>query len=238
MQSIALFVFSVAAIFPTITPYYPMRVVYCVNPNVKLQQSRKRPSVDTSPANTKRLSTSESHPGSLRVFMSYLRQQYAFCPRWWFLFRLVVNNIMTKTAENKERFILACLLLLVGKRKERKLLASYLHISFDKTKSVQLDRCFTRTNLATSLPILLYACEEVLCFGCLINPWTFQSPFSDDTRIYSRRKEETISDSALSNKIAQFQSQNYQRFEVFMRVFEQDPERRERVIRILQDVRK
>ena len=225
--------------FPTPMPsYYPVPVVCYVPSNVTAEPSRKRPSADFIPnTSIKRVKNAENPSTPLRVFMSYLRQQYAFCPRWWLLFRLVMNNLCSRSSENKQKYIDACLLLLSGKKKERKLLASYLDISFDPEKSKKLDRCFTGTRLAITIPFILNACEEVLCFGQLIDPWTVQIDMSNSWYIYSRRKEEEVEDKALFDKVTIFQKQNYERFEAFMNVLEIGSEMQKRVVEILQNVR-
>lgn len=228
---------AILAIPAAMPPYYPIPVVCYVPPNVTAEPSRKRSSAEFTPnADVKRTKSTDNPSTPLRVFMSYLRQQYAFCPRWWFLFRLVMNHLCSRAPENKQKYIDACLLLLAGKKKERKLLTSYLDISFDKTKSKKLDRCFTGTRLAITIPFILNACEEVLFFGQLVDPWTVQISMSNSWFIYSRRKEEEVSDKALLDKVTTFQSQNYQRFEAFMNTLEKGSERQKRVVEILQAV--
>lgn len=219
-------------------PYYPVPVVCYVPSGVTAEPFRKRSSAEFAPTtDLKRIKTTDNPSPPLRVFMSYLRQQYAFCPRWWFLFRLVMNHLCSRSPENKQKYIDSCLLLLSGKKKERKLLASYLDISFDKAKSKKLDRCFTGSRLAITIPYILYACEEVLCFGQLVDPWTVQIDMSNSWYIYSRRKVEEVDDKALLDKVTRFQKQNYERFETFMNALEKGSERQKRVVEILQNVR-
>lgn len=125
-------------------PSYPPQVAYCYPAPQRPAQlppvSRKRSSSSGSVEESKREHSASDTTCSLRVYMSYLRQQYAFYPRWWYLFRLLVSVIQSNSQENRSLYIYVLQILLAGRKKERKLLASYLNVEFDKSKQTAFDQ--------------------------------------------------------------------------------------------------
>ena len=80
---------------------------------------------------------------SLHTFILYLRQQYAFCPRWWYLFRFVLSRV--HQSKNPAPYVSVMRFLLAGHRKERRLLLGYLHLPCDESKEMSFDRCFDKS---------------------------------------------------------------------------------------------
>ncbi|OAO13505.1 hypothetical protein AV274_4822 [Blastocystis sp. ATCC 50177/Nand II] len=157
---------SFVPVYPAYIPSYPPQVAYCYPAPQQPAQlppvSRKRSSSSGSVEESKREHSASDTTCSLRVYMSYLRQQYAFYPRWWYLFRLLVSVIQSNSQENRSLYIYVLQILLAGRKKERKLLASYLNVEFDKSKQTAFDRCFDKAKLSSTLPYLIHYCEEAL----------------------------------------------------------------------------
>lgn len=146
---------------------YPVEpAVYCAPVQPFFHQvptSRKRSRCNSIEEGSKRDHDTPTETAcSLRVYMSYLRQQYAFYPQWWYLFRLLVNVVLSKSQENRSLCIYVLQILLAGRNKERKLLASYLNVEFDNSKETPFDKCFDKAKLASTLPYLIHYCEEAL----------------------------------------------------------------------------
>ena len=154
--------------------------------------------------------------------MMYLRQQYAFCPRWWYLFRFVINRI--QLSKNPSGYLNVLRLLLAGHRKERKLLASYLHIQYDEPKDTSFDKCFDKSKHNAYLHLLLNVCDEFLSLGVA----QFES-----TRLIQHSSSPTIEkeDEALYQRVKASKERNLELLDAFMKVFTQA--QRERVARVL-----
>lgn len=194
----------------------PVVPVVVRNPNPlplqPLPVSRKRPHPESD-------SKSKS---SLHTFVLYLRQQYAFCPRWWYLFRFVLS--LVQQAKDATPYVTVMRLLLAGHRKERRLLIGYLHLPCDESKEVSFDRCFDKSKHNAYLYRLLDFCEECLSLGvakyesCRLQVRNDCARVDeDDADLYVRVKEARTRDMSL--------------FSLFMNTFG-DVDRR-RIVRVL-----
>ena len=177
-----------------------------------LPVSRKRPHPESD-------SKSKS---SLHTFILYLRQQYAFCPRWWYLFRFVLSRV--HQSKNPAPYVSVMRFLLAGHRKERRLLLGYLHLPCDESKEMSFDRCFDKSKHNAYLYRLLDFCEEYLSMGvtkyesCRLQVQSDSARVDkDDTDLYARVKEARARDMNL--------------FSLFMNTFG-DADRK-RIVRVL-----
>ena len=154
--------------------------------------------------------------------MLYLRQQYAFCPRWWYLFRFVINRI--QQSKNPSGYLNVLRLLLAGHRKERKLLASYLHIKYDEPKDTSFDKCFDKSKHNAYLHLLLNVCDEFLSLGVA----QFES-----TRLIQHSNSPVVEkdDEELYQRVKASKEHNLELLDGFMKVFTE--KQRERVARVL-----
>lgn len=195
---------------------------------------------------TKREHSSCDTTCSLRVYMSYLRQQYAFYPRWWYLFRLLVSVVQSNSQENRLLYIYVLQILLAGRKKERKLLASYLNIEFDKSKQASFDKCFDKAKLSFTLPYLIHYCEEELMMKPTIDASLHPiEPVSSERNIpYLSNRQATVADSQWNEKeeklrssIQSFQGRCDELFTEFMELLSKKSASKAQVITdILQDV--
>ena len=192
---------------PQVLPYVSLAPIQ--------QNERKRPQIPIENREG-RLKTKDDN--SLKVFMSYLRQQYAYFPRWWYFFRLVVNHIQSGTTEKREKYIILLQILLAGKKKERKLLFRYLDLSRKLSSESSLDNCFHQNHLHYSLVYLLNVCEEI-CFGKVMR-----------TISLKEEEEKDVTD------LKTMYSTEYELFVSFIKNFDDHPDLKEKVFSILQEV--
>lgn len=160
---------------------------------------------------------SSQEENSLKVFMSYLRQQYAYYPRWWYYLRIVVKCAQSYSKEKREKYIFLLQLLLSGKKKERKLLLSYLGISKNLPNDTSIDHCFHPSQLHFSLVYLLNLCEEIY-YGQI------PQPISDNDE-----HEEC-------NELSKKYSSEMNLFEDFLKCFDSFPKQKEKLFSVLQEV--
>lgn len=154
--------------------------------------------------------------------MLYLRQQYAFCPRWWYLFRFVINRI--QQSKNLSESLNILRLLLAGHRKERKLLASYLHIKYDEPKDTSFDKCFDKSKHNAYLHLLLNVCDEFLSLGIAQYESTRLVQHSNNLIIEKEDEE-------LYQRVKASKEHNLELLSEFMSIFTES--QRERVTRVL-----
>lgn len=174
------------------------------------RDSKKRQKLDQN-------NDSSQEENSLKVFMSYLRQQYAYCPRWWYYLRIMVKCVQSYPKEKREKYVFLLQLLLSGKKKERKLLFSYLGISKNLPNDTSIDHCFHPSQLHFSLVYLLNVCEEIY-YGQIPQP----IPDNDEP-------EECT---ALSKKY----TSEMNLFEDFLKCFDSFPKQKEKLLLILKEV--
>ena len=231
-------------------PSYPPQVAYCYPAPQRPAQlppvSRKRSSSSGSVEESKREHSASDTTCSLRVYMSYLRQQYAFYPRWWYLFRLLVSVIQSNSQENRSLYIYVLQILLAGRKKERKLLASYLNIEFDKSKQTAFDRCFDKAKLSSTLPYLIHYCEEALLvkptIDASLHPMEPESaernrPYLSNRKAIAADDPWSAKEEALRTSVQSFQKRCDDLLTEFMEIlYKKNASKAQVIVDILQDV--